>query len=420
MTEDTANQARPRLPWAGKPISIEHTEEELALLWRLSADNMRVSQNTNVRTSILNLIISTPDIASARRAHKVLGDLSSTQLARVTMLILDGSEAAPATISTWITLRCFSVISDIMRHCFEQTTTLASGATLHSIANIIEPLLKPELPVYLWWLGDPPDEDDTAFRSLVAISTRMIVDSTSFFNPEQDLCTLASLLQAARNCALSDLNWGRLTPWRQLVAQFFDVTDYRPYLSGINHIEIVHAVAPLATSMRGKSGEISPNPARALLLAAWLKARLGWSLAADTTKNEHDTASGTYYWHMDRSLNPRLTSALGSPPDKATKHGSISIMPQVYSDTYPGSICSVRLVSQLEGKHATFTVSRESDLDYVSTSVEFSRETGPQRTVSLATTHDESQLLGNELEITQRDLLYEQTLQEVAELLQWG
>ena len=85
------------------------------------------------------------------------------------------------------------MISDLMRHCFEQATILASGSAVRSIANIIQPLLKPDLPVYLWWLGDPPGRDDPTFIGLVDISSRMIVDSTGFFNPEQDIGTLSTL-----------------------------------------------------------------------------------------------------------------------------------------------------------------------------------------------------------------------------------
>src|SRR3989449_5377149 len=166
MTKDTANSPGIRLPWAGKVVRVEQIEEELAVLWKISADNMRMGQNTNVRTSVLNLIICAPDIESAQHASKLLRDVSSMHLGRVTILILDSSEDAPSNVSTWVTLRCFSVLSDLMRHCFEQTTVLASGSAVRSIANIIQPLLKPELPVYLWWIGDPPS-DETIFTSLV-------------------------------------------------------------------------------------------------------------------------------------------------------------------------------------------------------------------------------------------------------------
>jgi glucose-6-phosphate dehydrogenase assembly protein OpcA len=421
MTREATNSPGMRLPWAGKTVKIESIEEELAFLWKMSSDNMRTGQNTNVRTSVLNLIICAPDIESAQRASALLRHLSSTHLARVTVLVLDHSGNAPAGISTWITLRCFSVISDLMRHCFEQTTLLLSGGAIRALANIVQPLLKAHLPVYLWWVGDPP-EDETAFNDLIELSNRVIVDSTTFFNPEQDIRTLALLSQAAPNCALSDLNWGRATPWRQLVAQFFDVMEYRPYLAGVNSIEIEHAAAPLATPTVTELGDVSPNPACALLLAGWLKARLGWSLAPESPENIHDTASGTYRWHMESTAGSRATRTLGPSRGKSGKAGNapvavIDIRPQVQSQMRPGSICLVRLTSSVEGKQATFTINREGDPDHVLTSVELSRETRPQRTVSLTADHVTSELLHDELEITGHDHLFEQTLQEVADLL---
>src|SRR5579859_2728517 len=419
MTTEATNSSGPRLPWAGKMVRIENVEEELAFLWKMSADNMRTGQNTNVRTSVLNLVICAPDTESAKRASALLRQLSSTHLARVNVLILDRGSNAPAAINTWVTLRCFSVISDITRHCFEQTTLLATGGAVRFIANITQPLLKPHLPVYLWWVGDPPD-DNTLFNELISLSNRVIVDSTTFFNPEQDIRTLALLCQASPECALSDLNWGRITPWRQLIAQFFDVTEYRPFLTGVTSIEIEHAAAPLAAPTVTEQGDVSPNPACALLLAGWLKASLEWSLSSNTAQSLRDTASGTYRWLMER--NARATRALSSPRSKAGKSvnvqvASIDIRPQVQSNMRPGAICLVRMNSSIEDKQATFTISREGDPDHVLTSVELSQETRPQRTVSLAAAHKESELLHDELDITGHDYLYEQTLQEVADLL---
>jgi hypothetical protein len=92
----------------------------------------------------------------------------------------------------------------------------------------------------------------------------------------------------------------------------------------------------------------------------------------------------------------------------------------VYTDMHPGSICSVRLVSQVEDRKATFSIEREDDPDHVITSVELADETRPQRTVSLSMAYPESLLLGHELEIMKRDFTYEQTLEELAELLGQG
>ena len=417
MTNETLNDPGIHLPWAGKIVRMEEVEDVLSSLWRMSADNLRIGANLSVRTSVLNLIICAPDVETAQRVSIILRKLSSTHLSRVVILILDSSENRPNAITAWVTLRCFSVISDLMRHCFEQTTMLASGSSIRFVANIIQPLLKPDLPVYLWWLGDPPDQNDPTFAGLVDLSNRIIVDSTSFFSPEQDIRTLAALFQASPESALSDLNWGRLTPWRQLTIQFFDVPEYRPYLAGVDSIEIEHAVAPLAVPTRTEQGDVSPNPTRALLLAGWLKARLGWTMVS---KEYLDTASGTYHWIMERTANLRTTRSLTPIRSKTGKLGntaSISIRPRVQTEMRPGSICLVRLVSKMENKQATFTISREDDLNNVLTSVELSHETRPKRAVSLAAENNEGELLRDELEILGHDYLFEQTLLEVAEML---
>jgi glucose-6-phosphate dehydrogenase assembly protein OpcA len=388
----------------------------------MAADNVRTSQNINVRTSVLNFVICTSDIESAQHASTLIRDLSSTHIARVIILVLDEDSSTPASVSTWVTLRSFSIISDLMRHHFEQITTVMTGSAVRSAANIIHPLLKPELPVYIWWLNDPP-QDDTIFRHLMQLSSRVIIDSNSFLTPEESISTLASLLQALPETAFSDLNWGRITAWRQLVAQFFDVAEYRPYLTGVDSIEIEHAVAPFAVPTRTEEGDVSPNPTRALLMAAWLKTRLGWQYSASNANAQHDPDTGAYYWQLIRAratTGPLAARSAGTGKTgklSMSTPGSISIRPRVQSDIRPGSLCLVRLTSMVDNKRATFTVDREDDPDNVLTSVELTEGVRPQRTVSMAATHDVSELIHDELEIVGHDFLYEQTLQEVSTLL---
>ncbi len=422
MANDTANGPGIRLPWAGKWVRIEEIEEKLTTLWSMSLDNLRTGAgaNVNVRTSILNLVICTPDVESAGLASRVLRDLASAHLSRVAIVVLDNSDSV-SSLSAWVTLRCFSMISDLMRHCFEQTTLLAKGSAVRAAGNLLQPLIKPDLPVYLWWLGDPPALDDPTFQNLVNLSNRIIFDSTTFFNPEQDIRLLSDLCGAAPDSAISDFNWGRLTGWRELIIQFFDVPEYRPYLSGIHTIEIEHAAAPLSEPGRTEEGDVSPNPTRALLLAAWLKERLGWTLSAYRGNNSQHTASGSYHWEMQRAATGRGTGQLSTSRSRSGRLGgqpaSITIRPIVHSEMRPGSIALVRLVSTAENKEAVFTIARDTDLDHVITSVELDQETRQKRIVSLPSQHKESDLLRDELEITGHDYSFEQTLQEIANLL---
>jgi len=420
LAKDNIGTSGPRLPWAGKKVRAEYVEEELSHLWRIAADNVRTSQNINVRTSVLNLVICASDIESAQQASKLMRDLLSTLIARFTLLILDGRSDSPSDVSTWVTLRSFPIISDLMRHNFEQVTILVSGSAVHSAAHIVHPLLKPDLPIYLWWLNDPP-HDSPVFADLVKVSSRAIVDSNTFLHPENGINILSSFLQQEPDSAISDLNWARVTPWRELVAQFFDVAEYRPYLAGVHRIEIEHAARP--ESGRTPEGEISPDPIQALLLAGWLKAILNWKLADDKTSNTYEPSTGTYSWHVVHPTGTLILRSIGTSTGKTgslTSHeeGNISIRPRVQSDVRPGTICLVRLISDLaQQKYAIFSLDRGDDAEHVYTSVELPEGTRSQRTVPVATANNAVQLLHDELEIIGRDRLFEDTLHEVTELL---
>jgi len=309
-----------------------------------------------------------------------------------------------------------------MRHSFEQVTTVITGAALSAAGNMIQLLIKPDLPAYFWWVGDPPD-DAMLWDRLQSISSRIIVDSHYFMTAERSLTMLSELLHLSPDCALSDLNWGRITTWRHLIAQFFDIPEFKSHLASVSQIEIEHAVAPLAEPGFTNEGDLSPNPTRALLLAGWLKGSLSWRLAEYSVLNQHDADAGRHLWHMARSTGPLKMQTPGQQVGRTTRLGSggeatIAINPHVQPQVRPGSICLVRLTSMLDDKQTTFTIEREDDTaDYAITTVETDGQTRFRRAVALPVEHQAPELLHTELEITRRDHLYEETLHAVYELL---
>src|SRR5207237_3214155 len=106
------------------------------------------------------------------------------------------------------------------------------------------------------------------FRQLADSLNRLIVDSATFENPEG---TMAKMSARLRNdwpkLACTDMNWARLTRWRELVAQFFDGAALRPYLDRIGLVTIDFALSK-------QGGPV--NRAQALMMAGWLASRLGW------------------------------------------------------------------------------------------------------------------------------------------------
>ncbi|GAC1466653.1 MAG: glucose-6-phosphate dehydrogenase assembly protein OpcA [Ktedonobacteraceae bacterium] len=411
------NAANPdmHLPWAGKKVRQEDVENELTSFWHRAADNMRISQNMNVRTSVLNFVICAQDVESAYKASMLLRDLSSTLIARVTLLILDTRSDVPANVTTWVTLRSFPIISDIMRHHFEQITLSVTGPAVQYAANIVQASLKPDLPVYLWWLNSPP-ADESILQRLIHTSSRVVVDSRDFSQPEEQIRMLSELLQETPNSALSDLNWEHITSWRELIAQFFDIAEYRPYLLNADHIEIEYSVPPSTDAGQTKYAGALTNPIGALLMAAWLKTRLGWQLSDTDPLHYHDAATGKYAWEMHARDAARLVSQpllLQEQPEAI----HISVQPRALTDSRSGTLCLIRITGEVAGKRATFIVERDDNDEHVSTAVQIAGDVRLQRTVNIAATHKESNLLHRELEIMGRDYLYEETLHEVFALL---
>lgn len=115
-------------------------------------------------------------------------------------------------------------------------------------ASTVLPLLLPDSPVIAWWSGLAPDAP--ADDPIGGLAKWRITDAMGCDDP------LASLITRAINLRPGDmdLTWTRLTAWRALLAAALD-----QHTEPVTHAE-VHAAA---------------NNAPGLLMAAWLRSRLG-------------------------------------------------------------------------------------------------------------------------------------------------
>lgn len=138
---------------------------------------------------------------------------------------------------------------------------------MRRLPNVVLPLLLSDLPVVFWWPGEAGLRDPFLF-DMLAPAQRFVVDTVGFVHVERALITLDALRRRPGvSVDLADLNWGRLLPWRELIAQFWDVAPWRTHLSRLDRIEI-----ELTKPTPGRS-----NRPQALLLAGWLASRLKWT-----------------------------------------------------------------------------------------------------------------------------------------------
>ncbi len=245
-------------------IDVRAIERELNALWKQETDQPREQGHTVTRTRVLNLVIVTRGGAESERATETAARLTMRHPHRA--IVINAMPHAPGdTLEAWVQAHCTLPVHGHARVCGEQITIEAHGPAIDRVPYTLLPLLVPDVPVMLWWIAGEPF-DDARFAKFGDMIDRVVVDSATFDTPEAGLAKMAELLAGGMH--ISDLSWSRLTPWRELTAQFFDAPAQVAHLAEITGITIDYE-AQAAGSDRSQ----------ALLLVGWLAARLGWQVA---------------------------------------------------------------------------------------------------------------------------------------------
>jgi glucose-6-phosphate dehydrogenase assembly protein OpcA len=261
---------------------------------------------------------------------------------------------------------------------YEQILARVRGDFDERVASVVIPLLVPDLPVFLWWTGTPPSAA-RHLDDLVRLADRLIVDSADFARPDRTLPEVAHL--ARLRVGITDLNWARLTPWRELIAQFFDVPGWRPFLDGITGIR-----AGFAVDMDGRD----IHPSQALLLLGWLASRLGWRPVEAFAPAE----AGGLLFRMER--------ADGAPI-------MVRLRPRFERGLDAGDVSGVRIQAAVGRDAAEFVIKRAPDARHATATAIVGGVTRAERVVPLPALGIRG-LLGEELAIAGSDHVYETAL----------
>jgi glucose-6-phosphate dehydrogenase assembly protein OpcA len=213
------------------------------------------------------MVVVAQNRAEAEAFQPVLSVVSEWHPARF-LITYRGSEAKTSPspeISAWISAHCSLPISGGPQICCESITLASTESSGADLANTVTSLLVPDLQVFLYWRSFRPADNDLVNR-MARFADLLIVDSHgSKDDPNGRRRLLEILTDRPGGVAVRDLNWARLTPWRDLLAQFFDASAVRDQVYDISEVEINRSIAA--------PGSI---PTRTLLLTGWLASRLGW------------------------------------------------------------------------------------------------------------------------------------------------
>ena len=264
------------MEWAGADVTVSEVEQRLAHL-RMEAEAGGTAQRTSVATHIA--WVPEPWLPAAL---EVLRGLAERHPSR-TIVLVPEPDASPAAIDAELELSLFPLGEDGRSICTETVLLRLRGARAHAPASIVTPLLVSDLPVFCRWRGEPPF-GLSEFEQLLDVVDRLVVDSEEWEDLPFAYTKLAGDVDRA---AISDIAWQRLMPWRVALAQLWP---------GIAEASTVRVAGPHAD---------------ALLLAAWLRTRLG----RDDLLLEHDEAPALELVAVDRERVVPLESDHLTPAD---------------------------------------------------------------------------------------------------------
>jgi hypothetical protein len=229
------------------------------------------------RTSVMTHLAWVPD-EWVEAAEDVLSGLAERHPSRTIVLVPDpdGDGGLEANVE----VHCFRAGQDRVV-CTETIRVRLCGSSAEVPASVVQPLLLPDLPVFLRWRGLPPFGEGP-FEDLLDVVDRLIIDSTEWPGLPQPYSGLAQIFDRV---VVSDIAWARTSRWRPQLASLW------PEIADVQRIKV------------------TGTEAQACLLVGWLRSRLGHAVEL-----EHDPSDRLVGVDVDGEPTPFPP---GDPPDPA-------------------------------------------------------------------------------------------------------
>lgn len=367
--------AMPTLLGGQTQIDIRAIERELSELWKSAAEKTDGGLRGAVtRTCVLNLVAVARSGRASQEVTETVDRLTGMYPNRAIVVSVAGEVASQSVplLDAWVQAHCQIPVPGRPQVCCEQITIEAHGDGIARVPGTILPLLVPDVPVVLWYPRGEPFAD-TLFNRVGELADRVLLDSSTFANPQSGLQYLAA--QAGTHPPIGDLNWGRLTPWRELVAQCFDAPQLLQQLNQITNITIEYFADTPGAQIQ------------ALLLLGWLASRLDWQPG----ETEPDGING-------------VLTLIHAGSEVTVELRAVERKYQL-----PGHLMSITITC----RHANFVVARAEQPDSMVTRSEIEGRPPILRTVRRQYL-EPADLIAAELRLPARDLSYESALQHAA------
>jgi glucose-6-phosphate dehydrogenase assembly protein OpcA len=385
-----------------KTLDVEVVERQLDELWQQTAGEPETDDEVAVlRARVANLLVFVADDEACDHVHQMLSELTAIHPSRVLTMVGAGTEEDRDIEMSVETICQTDKRSGARRLSCEEITLKAQGKFVVELPSAALPLLVPDLSTFLWWRS-APRAANKVLDILVRATDRLVIDSSEFADPERDLTETNQLYsqEQFKRVGISDLNWARLTLWRGLLADFYDVQKFQTQLERINFVKIDY-VTP-------EPGEAFVAP-QAFLFAGWLASRLGWKLADEQPSQQRDEATSFNFF----SSEPRSDSGNAGVRTIKLKLNRVE-----QGERKPGRLVRVELRCDAgSGEHrASFVVARSADNLHIVAEAGVGASTHRGRVLPVRN-RSAAHLLSREMEILCNDQIYQEAIAVAAEMI---
>ncbi|HTC85882.1 MAG TPA: glucose-6-phosphate dehydrogenase assembly protein OpcA, partial [Candidatus Acidoferrum sp.] len=286
-------------------------------------------------------------------------------------------------------IRAFCVLprEDAAEVCAEQILIRAGGEAGRHLEAIVAPLLIHDLPVTIWWPGEPPFGSPVA-RDLLSMADRLVVDGSTWTGDGLARLRELSTAMTRDRLAVSDFALVRQSRWREAIASVFDLPEFTPFLRYIRRISVTYGTHD-ETGAPGTTNVVKP-----VYHVAWLASRLGMAVDKPLTPADGSKAAPKSTGRSSVGVAPPLHRGLVAHL-RSTKTDIAVVIRPVVSRMPSGTTLRVELLAERRGSELRADVTAEAETVHVR--VWLDGVTALER-VFLAARRTEADLLGDALE----------------------
>jgi len=259
---------QPVLRWQSRAKSLDGITAELGRIWSsiaLTAEGPDGEERrVAARTSVMNLVVLAGRGEVGERVASIVEGLTGRHPSR-TLIVTPADPDGPAWLDAQVQAHCVLPSDTAPETCSELVYLTCGGESGQHLSGLVAPLLIHDLPVTVWWPGEPHFESGSA-REILPMADRVMVDGSGWAGDGMAGVAAMAKLPARYDIEIADFALLRQARWREAIASTFDRPALLPFLGHLDRIEVHYAARD------GAPG--AANVVRPLYHVAWLASRL--------------------------------------------------------------------------------------------------------------------------------------------------